>query len=167
MAPWSWTPELAPGLRSRALGSVPLVFAAAPPLARRVGRFPRGLDGLPLLLRGPNNPVTRRIERFLAERGIAPRVEVRADDAELLHALVLAGRGVAALELPSIRADLEAGRLARLHAGPSGIRETVWLAAPDEKSARPGLEAALRALSGGFALGRDLTADDRRIGLKS
>ncbi len=159
------TPELGPEFVVRAVGSVPLVFAAAPTLARRAGRFPRGMTGLPLLLPGPESPVAQRVERFLKTRGAVPEVETQADDAEILRALALAGRGVAALELPSIRADLDAGRLVRLHAGSCGLRVTVWLAAPDEKTARPGLGRILRELAR-FTLGRDLTTDGPRLGQK-
>jgi len=147
--------------RGRAIGSIPLVFAAAPSLVRRAAPFPRCLDGQPLLLRGADNPVMKQVELFLRARGVSARVEAEVDDAELLRALALAGRGVAALELPTVKDDLAAGRLVRLHAGPSGLRETVWLIAPREEEARPGAERALRGLLGRFALGRELTADAR------
>ena len=153
--------RLGPDFRSRAIGSIPLVFAAAPSVAKRVGRFPKGLANAALLLRGPDNPVTKQVEQFLRERNITPRVEAQADDAELLRALALAGRGVAALELPSVRDDLGAGKLVRLHAGPSGLRETIWLIAPRADSQRPGLEKSMTALMGRFALGRELVADAR------
>jgi DNA-binding transcriptional LysR family regulator len=137
------------------------VFTAAPSVATRVGRFPKGLTNVPLLLRGADNPVTKQVEQFLRDRGLSPSVEAQADDAELLRTLALAGRGVAALELPSVRADLDAGRLVRLHAGPSGLRETIWLIAPRADEQRPGLEKALNALMGRFALGRELVSDAR------
>lgn len=147
--------------RGREIGSIPLVFVAAPAVARRVGEFPLGLKEAPMLLRGPDNPVTKKVELHLKRKGVAPRVEAEVDDAELLRALALAGRGVAALELPSARADLAAGRLARLHPGPSGLRETVWLTAPREGAGRPGLERALDAAMSRFTLGRDLTSDSK------
>jgi LysR family transcriptional activator of nhaA len=153
--------RLGPDFRGRAVGSIPLVFTAAPSVAKRVGRFPKGLAGVPLLLRGADNPVTKQVEQFLRDRGVSPSVEAQADDAELLRTLALAGRGVAALELSSVRADLDAGRLVRLHAGPSGLRETIWLVAPKVGEQRPGLEKALNALMGRFALGRELVADAR------
>ena len=153
--------RLGPDFRGRAVGTIPLIFAAAPSVAQRVGRFPKGLANAPLLLRGPDNPVTKQVEQFLRDRGVSPRVEAQADDAELLLSLARAGRGVAALELPSARADLATGKLVRLHAGPSGLRETVWLIAPRVDSRRPGLEKVLNVLMGRFALGRELTADAR------
>jgi LysR family transcriptional activator of nhaA len=153
--------RLGPDFRGRSIGSIPLVFAAAPSVAKRAGAFPGGLAAVPLLLRGPDNPVSKQVEQFLRQRGLSPRLEAQADDAELLLALALAGRGVAALELPSARAHLDAGRLVRLHAGPSGLRETVWLIASRPAAERPGTEKALNALMGRFVLGRDLTADAR------
>ena len=153
--------RLGPDFRSRAVGSIPLVFAAAPSVAKRVGRFPKGLANAPLLLRGPDNPVTKQVEQFLRDRDLSPGIEAQADDAELLRTLALAGRGVAALELPSVRADLDSGKLVRLHSGPSGLRETIWLIAPRADSQRPGLEKALNSLMGRFALGRDLVSDAR------
>ena len=153
--------RLGPDFRGRAVGSIPLVFAAAPSVAKKVRRFPKDLADVPLLLRGPDNPVTKQVEQFLRERNVSPRVEAQADDAELLRSLALSGRGVAALEPSSARAALGAGRVVRLHAGARGRRETVWLIAPRADSRRPGLEKALNALMGRFALGRELTADTR------
>jgi DNA-binding transcriptional LysR family regulator len=103
----------------------------------------------------------KQVELFLRARGVSARVEAEVDDAELLRALALAGRGVAALELPTVKDDLAAGRLVRLHTGPSGLRETIWLIGPREEEARPGAQTALRGLLGRFALGRELTADAR------
>jgi LysR family transcriptional activator of nhaA len=147
--------------RGRMIGAIPLVFAAAPSLARRGAVFPGCLSGQPLLLRGADNPVMKQVELFLRARGVAPRVEAEVDDAELLRALALAGRGVAALELPMVKDDLAAGRLVRLHVGPSGLRAPVWLVAPRDDEARPGVEKALRELLGRFSLGRELVADAR------
>ena len=150
--------RLGPDFRGRDIGSIPLVFAAAPSVAKRVGRFPAGLTKVPMLLRGPDNPVSKQVEQFLRDQKASPRIEAQVDDAELLRALALAGRGVAALELPSIRDDLDAGRLVRLHARPSGLHEKVWLIAPRADAQRPGLEKVLNALMGRFALGRDQVA---------
>ncbi len=153
--------KLGPNFRGRAIGSIPLVFVAAPSLVRRGAAFPRNLSGRPLLLRGADNPVMKQVELFLRSRGVDARVEAEVDDSELLRALARAGRGIAALELPTVRDDLASGRLVRLHDGPSGLRETVWLIAPKEEEFRPGAEKALRGLLGRFALGRELTADSR------
>jgi LysR family transcriptional activator of nhaA len=152
--------RLGPAFRGREIGTVPLVFVAAPSVARRARRFPEGLSDVPMLLRGPDNPVTKRVEQYLRSHDVKPRVEAEVDDAELLRALALAGRGAAALELPIARADLAAGRLVRLHAGPSGLRETIWLVAARDEHARPGLEKAMEAL-GRLALGRDLSGSGR------
>lgn len=151
--------RLGRGFRARPVGSIPLVFVAAPSLAARIGRFPGGLSGVPLLLRGEDNPVSTGVIESLQRRGVAPRVEMQADDAELLKALALGGRGVAALALPTAREDIRSGRLVRLHKGPSGLREAIWLVSPKSERARPGLEKALAVVMGRFTLGRNLTTD--------
>ncbi|HXT01966.1 MAG TPA: LysR family transcriptional regulator [Elusimicrobiota bacterium] len=152
--------RLGPAFRGRPIGTIPLVFVAAPSVARRARRFPQGLSDVPMLLRGPDNPVTKQVDQYLRSHGVKPRVEAEVDDAELLRTLALAGRGAAALELPIARADLAAGRLVRLHAAPSGLRETIWLIASRDEHARPGLEKALAAL-GRLSLGRDLSGSPR------
>jgi len=152
--------RLGPSFRGREIGTIPLVFVAAPSVARSAGRFPEGLSGVPMLMRGADNPLTKRVEQYLKSHGVKPRVEAEVDDAELLRALALAGRGAAALELPIARADLAAGRLVRLHPGPSGLRETIWLVSARDEHARPGLEKAVAAL-GRLALGRDLSGSAR------
>lgn len=148
--------RLGPAFRGRMIGTIPLVFVAAPSVARLARRFPLGLADAPVLMRGPDNPVTKKVEQYLTVHGLKPRIEAEVDDAELLRALALAGRGVAALELPLARADLSAGRLVRLHPGPSGLREDIWLVASRDEHARPGLEKALSALMGRFSLGSEL-----------
>jgi DNA-binding transcriptional LysR family regulator len=154
--------RLGPAFRGRQIGTIPLVFVAAPSVARRASRFPLGLSDVPMLLRGPDNPVTKKVELYLRENRAKPRIEAEVDDAELLRALALAGRGAAALELPIVRADLAAGRLVRLHAAPTGLRETIWLASARDGHARPWLEKPLSALMGRFTLGRELTAGPSR-----
>ena len=99
--------------------------SAAPGLAGRAWRQLREFSGLSnatclwprwLVLRAVGvvflyvfAGILREGQALVGPRGIAPLVAAQADDAELLRSLALAGHGVAALELPSARADLAAG----------------------------------------------------------
>src|SRR5690554_3246541 len=68
------------------LGSSRLAFFAAPRLAERYGNFPECLDDAPLYLPGDDATVRGRIERWLEEHRLAPRVLGEFDDGALLKA---------------------------------------------------------------------------------
>lgn len=80
---------------SHLLGECGLGFFAAPALARRhKGRFPRLLDGAPLLLPGEDGAVRPRLLRWLEDQGIRPRIIGEFDDDALLQAFGRAGAGI-------------------------------------------------------------------------
>jgi LysR family transcriptional activator of nhaA len=77
------------------LGTCAVAFFAAPALARKcTGRFPRSLDGAPLLLPGQDAVVRPKLAQWLAERGLRPRVVGEFDDRALMHDFGGAGSGI-------------------------------------------------------------------------
>ena len=72
-----------------------VTFFAAPKLARSLeGRFPRSMDGAPLLLPGEDAAVRPRLIRWFDEERIYPRVVGEFDDGALLKAFGRAGAGI-------------------------------------------------------------------------
>lgn len=80
---------------SHLLGECGLGFFAASALAsHHKGRFPRLLDGAPLLLPGEDGAVRPRLLRWLEDQGIRPRIIGEFDDDALLQAFGRAGAGI-------------------------------------------------------------------------
>lgn len=95
--------------QSRRLGESPLAFFATPAMAARCGSFPACLDDAPLYLPGDDATVRGRIERWLEEQRLAPRVLGEFDDGALLKAFGQEGHGI--FPAAAILADELVGRL--------------------------------------------------------
>lgn len=80
---------------SHALGTTAMSFFAAPALKRKLaGDFPRCLDGAPMLIQGTASAMRQRLDVWLAEQRVRPRLIGEFDDAALLKAFGSEGRGV-------------------------------------------------------------------------
>jgi len=80
---------------SHALGTTAMSFFATPALKRTLkGEFPQCLDGAPMLIQGAASAMRQRLDIWLAEHGVRPRLIGEFDDAALLKAFGAEGRGV-------------------------------------------------------------------------
>jgi LysR family transcriptional activator of nhaA len=80
---------------NHALGSTAMSFFAAPALTRALrGRFPACLDGAPMLIQGSASALRQRLDVWLAERGLRPRLIGEFDDVALMEAFGSQGCGV-------------------------------------------------------------------------
>ena len=80
---------------THALGECGVSFFAAPELAARLqGAFPRCLDGAPLLLPGEHTVVRGRLQRWLGQERLRPRIVGEFDDSALMKTFGRAGVGV-------------------------------------------------------------------------
>lgn len=138
--------------QGRLAGSIPVWFVAKPTVAARVPAFPSGLSRVPLLLSPPEHPVRKDVNLFLNRKSIAASVDVELEDTELLRALALRGQGVAALDALTIREDVRAGRLRKLHGKPLGIVQQVWLSRGRHPKPNRALQSAIDSLFEGFAV---------------
>lgn len=83
------------------LGRSRIAFFAAPALLARMdttarrarAKFPGCLSGLPLLLPGADSALRPRVDAWLREQGIAPRIAAEFDDGALMKAFGREGRG--------------------------------------------------------------------------
>lgn len=77
------------------LGTTAMSFFAAPALRQTLkGRFPQCLDGAPLLSQGSSSAMRQRLDLWLIEQGLHPRVVGEFDDAALMKAFGREGQGV-------------------------------------------------------------------------
>ena len=73
-------------------------FCAMPSLARQLkGRFPRNLDGAPMLLPTQNCSLRRDLENWFRNAGIQPRVVAEFEDGALAKIAATSGLGIIAL----------------------------------------------------------------------
>jgi LysR family transcriptional regulator, transcriptional activator of nhaA len=80
---------------NHALGTTVMSFFAAPDLKRSLkGGFPKCLDGAPMLIQGSSTAMRQRLDLWLAEQGLRPRLIGEFDDAALMKAFGGEGRGV-------------------------------------------------------------------------
>ena len=77
---------------NHALGTTAMSFFAAPRLKIK-GPFPQCLDGAPLLLQGSSSAMRRRLDIWLAEQALPPKVVGEFDDAALMKAFGREGQG--------------------------------------------------------------------------
>jgi LysR family transcriptional regulator, transcriptional activator of nhaA len=80
------------------IGSSGVTFCAAPALAKKlVGRFPKNLDGAPMLLPTQNTALRRDLEKWFRAVGISPVVVGEFEDAALSKIVATDGIGVTAV----------------------------------------------------------------------
>jgi LysR family transcriptional activator of nhaA len=138
-----------PGLGIRAfhhvLGECGVTFFAAPALARGLrGRFPRSLDGAPMLLPTRDNALRRSLEAWLDGQGIAARIVGEFEDSALLKAFGQEGLGVFAA--PSV-IEREVARQHGVRAvGRTGeVRERFYAISPERRLKHPAVVALTEA----------------------
>jgi LysR family transcriptional activator of nhaA len=90
---------LSPQLKVRAfnhlLGESTVTFFASPALARRhPGRFPKLLDGAPVLLPTENTALRRSLDDWLRELDLRPRIVAEIEDSALLDVFGQRGAGI-------------------------------------------------------------------------
>lgn len=89
------------------LGDCSVAICATPELAERYRpRFPKSLDGAPILLPTANTELRRQMDRWFDEKGYTPRIVAEFDDSAVLKEFGHAGVGVfpiPAAVLPEVR----------------------------------------------------------------
>jgi LysR family transcriptional activator of nhaA len=82
---------------SHLLGECGTAFFAAPPIAMRLRRkFPRSLDGAPIVLPGAGSTLRRALNEWFDSQDVRPKIIAELDDAALAKIFAEAGLGVVA-----------------------------------------------------------------------
>ncbi|KUR78829.1 LysR family transcriptional regulator [Novosphingobium sp. Fuku2-ISO-50] len=102
-------PVAIPGIRTAAIGTVALVFAASATTARSLGAEPIPIWALP-----PSSPLHAVTHECLAIAKLAARAVATCDNVRTLIDIVLAGRGAAVMPETMVRAELAAGTLVEI-----------------------------------------------------
>jgi LysR family transcriptional activator of nhaA len=134
-----------PSIRIRAfshlLGECGVTFFATRELARTHRRkFPKSLDGAPMLLPTENTALRRALDHWFSARGVRPRVVGEFDDAALLKVCGQTGMGI--FPTQSVIAD-EVRRQYRVEAVGSAdpVRERFYAISIERKLKHPAVVA--------------------------
>ncbi|MBI3550063.1 MAG: LysR family transcriptional regulator [Elusimicrobia bacterium] len=128
-------------LRNHLVGKVPIVFAAAPAVARRYRRVPRDLHGAPFILPSSPSHIYMQLLDLLAEWKVEPKVVAEVQDAELARHLAASGRGIAPLNAYTVSVDAAPRTLRILKTRrPLGLYESVYLVSRRRKWPNPIVE---------------------------
>lgn len=126
---------------SHVLGDCGTAWFAAPQLARRYRtKFPRSLDGAPLLLPSSESMFRQDLERWFVQQGIRPTVVAEVDDAALLS--VLGEKGIGIFAAPDV---IEREVRQRYHVALVGkskqIRQRFYAISVEREIRHPGVAA--------------------------
>lgn len=116
-------------IKSCLITKVPVIFVASPGLAAKIKRFPQDMEGRPLLVRTPEDPLARDITTFFERHRIHPRIVAETEDNELLQALAIKGKGIVGLNISSVREDLRSRRLQKVNRTATGLTRDIWFSA--------------------------------------
>ncbi|MBZ0166903.1 MAG: LysR family transcriptional regulator, partial [Candidatus Omnitrophica bacterium] len=89
-------------ISNKFIGKVPIVFCAHPRLAKKIGSFPGGMDGQPMIFPASPRQIAYHIKEFFYEHHIEPKIIGEIQDIETVRRLALRGYGIAALNLLTV-----------------------------------------------------------------
>lgn len=149
------------GLHPRAyghvLGETEIVIYGTRALARKYrDGFPRSLSGAPMLLPAPGTSLRRLLERWLTENEVHVRVAGEFDDAAMMRAFGVNGRGLFPVRA-ALAAEVEDGHGAVQVGVVDGVRERYYAISTERKARHPAVVALLES-----ARERLLTPEPRR-----
>lgn len=136
-----------PNLRAfnHELGECGVSFLAHPKLAAKLGKkFPRALDGAPLLLPTHGTALRRSLDQWLLAQALTPNVVAEFDDAALLKIAAADGLGVLPVPTVAEREALERYGLVRLGRA-EDCRQKFYAVSAERKLTHPAVTAITSA----------------------
>ena len=94
---------LSGNINNKFIGKIPVVFCAHPKLAKKIKRFPKDMNGQPIILPAAPRQITHTLKEFLYEHQIETKIVGEIQDVEIVRRLALRGYGIAALNQLTIQ----------------------------------------------------------------
>ncbi len=139
-------------IHSRLLGETDILLYATTALARRAKlRFPQSLSSVPFVLPPTGAPLRRRLDAWFVANGVHPIVKAEADDAGLIRALGLGGRGVFPVRA-AMRADIDNLPSVQLVGRCEGLRESYYAVSTERRIRHRGVVAVVEAGRAGLQI---------------
>lgn len=89
-------------ITNKFIGKIPIVFCAHPRLAKNIKKFPRDLNGQPLLLPAAPRQIFYALKEYFYENDIKPEIIGEIQDLETVRRLALRGHGIAPINILTI-----------------------------------------------------------------
>lgn len=127
------------------LGESEVLLYGSPALAARHKRgFPASIEGAPLLLPTAGTSLHRMVERWLALHGVRPRIEGEFDDAGMMRAFGLHGRGLFPVRA-ALKAEVEESHAVELIGRLEGVRESYYAISVERRVRHPAMAALIES----------------------
>ena len=129
------------------IAKAPIVFAAAPALARKHPNIPKDLQGAPLILPSSPSRLYQEILDRLADWKVKPLIIADIQDVELARRMAVSGLGVVPLNGHTFKMSLPKGGLVRLRTSRSlELYESVYLVTKKRAYPNPAVNNLVRAM---------------------
>ena len=127
-------------LFNHGLGESPVVFLAAPALAKRLRRrFPHSLEGAPFVLPSPGTAMRQALDAWFDTEGIRPDVVAEFDDSSLLK--VAGEHALGVMPVPQVVATSAKSHYGvRLVGTPAGVVERFYAVSAERQFDHPAVE---------------------------
>ena len=136
-----WIKDQREELSNHLIAKIPVVFAAAPRLARKYKRIPQDFNGAPFILRSTPGQTHQQVLDLFAARKISPRIVTEVQDIELARRLAISGVGIVPLNAYTLAMSTPAKELTVLGRGIlSGVYESLYLVTRKRKWPNPLVE---------------------------
>jgi len=130
---------------NKLVGKLPIVFCAHPVLAKKIKKFPKDMNGLPLILPAAPRQIFYTLKEYLYEHHIEPQIVGEIEDIEVVRRLALRKYGIAVLNLLTIREAPARQKLVILNKKIDyHIYEKIYLISKKQKMPNPLIEQILK-----------------------
>lgn len=120
------------------VGKIPVVFAAAPHIAKKFKRIPDDFDGAPFIIPAPPSQIYRHVLDLMAEWKVKPKIIAEIQDVELARRMAMSGHGIVALNAYTASVSLPKNSLLPIKLDkPLRIFESVYLVTRKRKFMNP------------------------------
>jgi len=120
------------------IGKIPVIFAAAPQVAKKIKRIPGDFEGVPFIIPSLPSQIYRLVLDLMAEWKLKPKIIAELQDVELARRLAVTGHGIVALNAYSVSMSLPKNSLVPIPLSkPLGIYESVYLVTRKRKFMNP------------------------------
>ncbi len=136
-------------VESHLIDRIPVHFVAHAAAAKKLGPFPRCLDGAPMILPTSNTQLYLALQDYFIAHKVKPKIIAEIQDVEVVRRLVLNKVGVAPMNEYTLTHAPAREKLTVLNKKPLGIHRSVFILTKKRKKEHPLLEN----LIGKFRLG--------------
>jgi LysR family transcriptional activator of nhaA len=127
------------------IGKIPVIFAAAPHIAKKVKRIPDDFEGAPFIIPSLPSQIYRQVLDLMSQWKVKPKVIAEVQDVELARQMAAAGHGIVALNAYTVSVSLPKNSLLPIKTSkPLGIYESVYLVTRKRKFMNPIAEHLLK-----------------------